>query len=196
MPALLGEHGRDAREPEHDEAGLEHELASEPVGHRSHRQEQSREGEDVGVDDPLELRPRRAEVALEARERDVQDRVVEPDQKQAEAEHCQHAPAPRIRRLDLAWRRRPGSRVHGTSLLRDATATELRPRTMPPNEPQQCRIEKSRDESVNPAGLAQAARRDAELSAASAESARSTATTPSRYTGSSSRPSSSKAWCA
>ena len=49
-----------ACEAEDDEAGEQHALASEAVRQTSRRQEERREGQVVGVNDPLQLRCRGA----------------------------------------------------------------------------------------------------------------------------------------
>ena len=61
----------------------------------------SRPGEHqrVGVDHPLELAVRRVELARQRRDGDVEDRVVEHDHEQAEAQDEQDQPAPLVRVL-------------------------------------------------------------------------------------------------
>jgi hypothetical protein len=76
--ALDDEHAQ-AAAAEQREAGLERVLAAEAVAERAHRQEQVGEDEHVGVDDPPQRRRRGVEVLLQARQRHVQDGVVEPE---------------------------------------------------------------------------------------------------------------------
>jgi hypothetical protein len=61
-------------------APVESADSREPVP--AHRQEQPGEYEGVGVDDPLELAARSAEITLDRRQRDVEDRVVERDDEE------------------------------------------------------------------------------------------------------------------
>ena len=85
--------------------GLERALAPEAVAERAHGQEQAGEDEQVGVDDPLQRRVRRVEVLLQARQGDVEDRVVEPDDHEAQREHREGLPAARVAPLDRSWGR-------------------------------------------------------------------------------------------
>src|SRR5215210_1689145 len=56
-------------------------------------EQQAGEDEHVGVDDPLELRGRRLQVDRQGRKGDVEDRVVEADHDQREAQHPERPPA-------------------------------------------------------------------------------------------------------
>ena len=69
-------------EAEDGKADGEAALAAEAVAERAGGEQQAGEDEHVGVDDPLQLGAGRAEVALERRQRDVEDGVVEPDHEQ------------------------------------------------------------------------------------------------------------------
>jgi hypothetical protein len=90
-----GQRGTDA---EDDESSGERAVATEPVAEAPCREQQAREHQDVRVDNPLEFTPRRAQTARsggmsERRERDVENRVVEADHEQAEAEDRKDHPA-------------------------------------------------------------------------------------------------------
>ena len=88
---------REARaEAEDEQAEGERLLAAEAVAERAGGEQGGGEDEHVGVDDPLQLRCTRVEVLLQRGERDVEDRVVEPDHEQGEAEDDQRPPAARI----------------------------------------------------------------------------------------------------
>ena len=91
--AELGDEGAEAREPEDGDARLERELAPEPVAERAEDEQQAGEDEQVGVDHPLQLRSGGAELVLQGRQGDVEDRVVEPDDEQAQREHAERLPA-------------------------------------------------------------------------------------------------------
>ncbi len=79
---------RDRSEPEDDHAELERAAAAEAVAERAGREQQAREHERVRVDDPLQLAVGRVEVADERRDRDIEDRVVDDDDEQAQVEHA------------------------------------------------------------------------------------------------------------
>ena len=61
------------------------------------REKEVREHERVGVDHPLQLAERRRRGLLQVRQRDVEDRVVDDDHEQAEAQHAEHPPAQPVR---------------------------------------------------------------------------------------------------
>ena len=82
--------GADAEQ--HD-AELQRTLASVAVGQAAGGEQQAGEHEHVGVDDPLDLAVRGAEVDDQRRDRDVEDRVVHHDDQQAHAEHAEDQPA-------------------------------------------------------------------------------------------------------
>ena len=69
--------GRRSARPKRERA-----LAAEAVAERARGEQQTGEDQHVGVDDPLQLGARRAEVALEGGQGDVEDGVVEPDHEQ------------------------------------------------------------------------------------------------------------------
>ena len=68
-------------------------LAAEAVAERAGGEQHAGEHEHVDVDDPLQLRGGGVEVALQRRQRDVEDRVVEPDHEQRQAEDGERPPA-------------------------------------------------------------------------------------------------------
>ena len=74
-------------------------LAAEAVAERAGGQQHAREHEHVDVDDPLQLRGGRVEIALERGQRDVEDRVVEPDHEQRQAEDGERPPAAGVERF-------------------------------------------------------------------------------------------------
>ena len=75
------------RDSEDGEAEQQRAPAPEAVAERAREQQQAGEHERVGVDDPLQLADVGVEVAHERRERDVDDRVVDHDHEQADAQH-------------------------------------------------------------------------------------------------------------
>jgi hypothetical protein len=77
-----GQRRSERAEPEDDQAERQRALATEPVAERAGGQQHSGEQQHVDVDDPLQLRGRRVEIALKRGESDVEDRVVEPDHEQ------------------------------------------------------------------------------------------------------------------
>ncbi len=83
---------RGAREPEHDHAEQEHPPASEDVAEPAAGDHQHGERERVGVDGPLERGQRGMEAALNRRQRDVHDRVVEHHHEQREAHRAERPP--------------------------------------------------------------------------------------------------------
>ena len=93
QPWVGREADRRAREREHHHAEQEHPPAPEDVAEPAAGDEQHGERQRVGVDRPLERRDRRAEVALDGRQRDVHDRVVEHDHEQGEAHRRERPPA-------------------------------------------------------------------------------------------------------
>src|SRR5205085_11866619 len=81
---------------EDHEAEGERLATSVPVGQAAGGQQQTGEYQYIGVDHPLELTVRRAEVLGQRRQRNVQDRVVETDHEQAEAKDPQDPPPPLV----------------------------------------------------------------------------------------------------
>ena len=69
--------------------------AAEAITQAATHEQEAREHEDVGVDDPLQLRGGRVEVAHERRQRDVQDQGVDRGDQHAEA-HDDECPVPTI----------------------------------------------------------------------------------------------------
>ena len=78
---------------EDDQSCAEREPPAEAVGEAAGGEQQAGEDEHVRVDDPLELARGRVQRALEGRQRDVEDRVVERDHEQTETEHRESPPA-------------------------------------------------------------------------------------------------------
>ena len=72
---------------------LQRRKPAEAVTQAPGREQQAREHERVRVDDPLELARARAELVHDARDRDVEDRVVDDDDEQADVEDEQDQPA-------------------------------------------------------------------------------------------------------
>jgi len=70
------------RQPDH-----EHPLAADQVAEAPGQHQQASEGDQVGVDDPGELRLREVQVGLYRRQRHVHDRRVEDDHEEARADH-------------------------------------------------------------------------------------------------------------
>ena len=68
-------------------------LAAEAVAEAAGGHQQAGEHEDVGVDDPLQLAGRGAELGGQRRQGDVDDRAVEDDDEHGRAEHGQDEPA-------------------------------------------------------------------------------------------------------
>ena len=87
------ERRRERAEPEHDQAELQRAAPAEPVAEAAAGEQQAREHERVRVDHPLQLAVRGVEVAHDRRDGDVEDRVVEDDHQQAEAEDREDQPA-------------------------------------------------------------------------------------------------------
>ena len=78
------ERGERRTADEDGHADQEHALATEPVAERGAGDEQDREGQGVGVDHPLEVGQRGAEVGLDDRQRGRHDEVVEGDHEQGD----------------------------------------------------------------------------------------------------------------
>ena len=86
---------------EHAEPEDQGPLAAEAVAEAAGREQQAGEHQDVGIDDPLHLRGRGPEIALDAGEGHVQDRVVQRDDEQAEREDPKDPPAPAVYEFGL-----------------------------------------------------------------------------------------------
>ena len=91
------------REPGADEEQhqpeLQRALAPVPVAERAGREQQPGEHERVDGDDPLQLRLGRVQLARQRRDRDVEARVADEDDQQAQAEHRERPPPPVVQRL-------------------------------------------------------------------------------------------------
>jgi hypothetical protein len=84
---------------EHHNAGGEHAAPSDEVGDRAGREQQGRERQGVGVDDPLQVRQRGAEILLNRRQGDVHDRDVQQQHEHPGADPEQGPPLPGHDRL-------------------------------------------------------------------------------------------------
>jgi hypothetical protein len=96
LPGGVGDQRTEAREAEDRDARLESAFAAEAVPERAEDQQEAGEDEEIGVDHPLQPGRGRVELLLKRRERNIQDRVVEPDDDQAEREHAERLPAHRV----------------------------------------------------------------------------------------------------
>ena len=92
-----GDGGQGRAGAEHQQAEGQRPAAAEAVAERAGGEQQAGEDEHVGVDDPLQRGGGGGEIALERRQRDVEDRVVEADHDQRDAEDGERPPAARIR---------------------------------------------------------------------------------------------------
>ena len=92
----VGDQGAEAGEPEDRDADLERALAPEAVAERAEDEQQPCEDEQVGVDHPLQLRRGSVELVLQRRQGDVENRVVEPDDHQAQRQHAERLPTARV----------------------------------------------------------------------------------------------------
>jgi hypothetical protein len=86
-----GQHRADAEDghPDEERATAPIAVAEAPGG-----EQEPGEHQDVGIDDPLQVAGGCVELIDERREGDVEDRVVEDDQQQAQAEDPQSQPPP------------------------------------------------------------------------------------------------------
>jgi hypothetical protein len=99
--------GGDRAKGEEDETRLQCTLAPEAVGHAAGGQQQSGEDDHIRVDDPLDLAVAGVEVTDQRRDGDVEDRVVDDDDQQADAQDAEDHPAPFVdMRIELVV---PGS---------------------------------------------------------------------------------------
>ena len=113
---------------EHHDADEEDRAAAEDVAEPPAGDEQDAEGERVGVDRPLEPRDRRVEVALDRRQRDVHDGVVEHHHEQREAHRAERPPAAVVVVEPAGARHRPASRSSRTGAGRRGAACAARDR--------------------------------------------------------------------
>jgi hypothetical protein len=95
-----GEERRIARHPaqqraerEHDDAGREHDPAAGAVGDHPGGEQERGERQRVGVDHPLQVGQVGAERCLDVRQRDHDDRDVEQEHEDAEADGGEGPPA-------------------------------------------------------------------------------------------------------
>ena len=88
-----GERRGGRRDPEDGEPEQQGAPPSEAVAERAREEQQTGEHERVRVDHPLELADVGFEVAYERRQRDVDDRVVDHDDQEADAQHDECEPA-------------------------------------------------------------------------------------------------------
>ena len=86
--------GQERAGREHGRAGEEHPAATDHVGRAPGEQQQGAEGQDVGVDHPGEPGGAQAEVVLDRRQGDVDDRGVQHDDELGRDQHRQGRPAP------------------------------------------------------------------------------------------------------
>ena len=96
----------------HDEAELQRALAAEAVAERAGREQQAGEHERVDGDDPLQLRLGGVQLARQRGDRDVEARVADEDDQQAQAQDGEGPPAPRVGLVVLV---RPVGRGSGRS---------------------------------------------------------------------------------
>ena len=92
----VGQAAEDRRHGEQSHAGQEDLLRPDEVTHPAGQQEESAEGDQVGVDDPGQRRCGEVQVPLDRRQRDVHHRCVEHDHELADAEDHQGDPAPAV----------------------------------------------------------------------------------------------------
>ena len=78
---------------EQGQAAHQHPLAPDAVAEAAGGHQQAGEDEDVGVDDPLQLAGRGAELGGQRRQGDVDDRAVEHDDEHRRAQHAEDQPA-------------------------------------------------------------------------------------------------------
>ena len=84
---------------EHEQADHQRAAAAELVAHRARGEQQAGEHQRVGVDDPLQLAGARVQLLDQRGQRDVEDRVVDAHDEQAEAEDGEDPPAALVRLL-------------------------------------------------------------------------------------------------
>ena len=112
--------------PEDDEATHEDPLAPYPITECSEAQQQTSEEDRKGIDDPLQLGRGRVQVADDRRQGHVENRVVEADQQQGDAQNGQGHPAPGAGHGDALSH---GAAVQSVPALldRSVTVTTLEP---------------------------------------------------------------------
>ena len=87
--AGVGETAEQRRTRENDQAGDQNAAAAEQVGHAAAEEQETAVGEDVAVDHPLQALLTEAEIALDRRQGDVEDRGVEDVHELDDAEQQQ-----------------------------------------------------------------------------------------------------------
>src|SRR5208337_1516641 len=107
-------HARAARKPgegrepgEAHQPDLEGALAPVPVAQAPPHQQQRREDEGVSVDDPLQVAGRRVELLADRGEGDVDDRVVDEREENAQAQDIEYRPPPGMHPVSAGWRGPP-----------------------------------------------------------------------------------------
>jgi hypothetical protein len=85
----VGQAADQRRAGEHDQSRDQHPPAPQQIGHAAAEEQETAVGEDVAVDHPLQALLAEAEVALDRRQGDVQDRGVEHVHELDEAEQKQ-----------------------------------------------------------------------------------------------------------
>ena len=125
------------RQAEHRESEHECPAPPVPVAERSCEEQQSGEHERVRIHHPLELAEAGVEVAHERGQRHVDDRVVEDDGEQAQAEHRQREPTPPAggaaagRRAHDALRLAARASIQGSAVVASVTTrAPLEPNTV------------------------------------------------------------------
>jgi hypothetical protein len=103
-----GEPAKRRGDRERDDADEEYALAPKQVAKASGEQKEAAERDQERVDDPGQVALREMEVALDRRQRHVDDRRVEDDHQLRQADHHQGKPAPLI-----AAGTKEGKSVHG-----------------------------------------------------------------------------------
>jgi hypothetical protein len=107
----VGKAADQRRAGEDDQAGDEDEAAPEQVGHPAAEQQEAAVGEDVAVHNPLQVLLAEAEVVLDRRQGDVEDRRVQDVHELDEAEQEQDRDAAPRRQ-----RRRPLRLIEGRNV--------------------------------------------------------------------------------
>ena len=92
-PWLGRDRAHDGGGREDGEAGEEDAALADQVAEAARQQQQSTEGDQVGVDDPGEVALAEAEVVLDRGQRDVHDRGIQHDHQHAHAQHHEGDPA-------------------------------------------------------------------------------------------------------
>ena len=122
--SISGEVERDASAenvPNMTSPAVERLLAPEAIAERAGGEQQAGEHDRVRVDDPLQLRPLGTEVADDRRQRDVEDRVVDADDDEREAEDGERHPAPL---MDLLRGHRHPGLAPRTQIAAEATVVD------------------------------------------------------------------------